>query len=571
MIIFDKVKFKNFLATGADFNTFELNSYKSNIIIGKNGCGKSTVLDSICYALFGKPHRDINKNQLINSVNQKNCLVEIYFSVGSIQYKVVRGMKPNIFEIYQDNILINKAADVRDYQKVLEQQILKLNYKTFTQVVILGSASFTPFMQLSSGGRREVIEDILDIGIFSTMNQLNKERSIQTKEELQTTENKIKITISEIESQKRIIDNMVDNHTSQLSNIQVKKIKFQNELTELYSKLEHITSDIQDLNSKLITKDIDTLILGCNERIYKRTANIDGLKSKIKFLHDNDSCPACSQQIPNSHKDTLTESIDNEVSKVDGEITKLSSVLNELKTEQLHNSNILKNIQEKNIIIGSVKASIANINKSIQDLELEYTNIKGMTGNIDNEKIRRKELAAIGNELISKKNVLIQQKNLENISSLLLKDNGIKTSIIREYLPIMNHTINKYLDMMDFFVKFELDESFNESIKSRYRDDFSYASFSEGEKQKIDVALLLAWRNIAKLKNSVNTNILFLDEVLSTHIDSASVELLLSILDEMKKETNIFAISHTSDQFLDRFDRVIKFEKVGNFSIMTTF
>lgn len=570
MIIFDKVIYKNFLSTGNDPIVFDLKNSKSNIIIGKNGNGKSSVLDAICYGLFGKPHRDINKNQLINSVNQKNCLVEIYFNIGSINYKIVRGMKPNIFEIYQDNNLMNKTSDIRDYQKILEQQILKLNYKTFTQVVILGSASFTPFMQLSSHGRREVIEDILDIGIFSLMNQLNKEKSTQTKDELNEVENKIKVAISKIESQKKIISNLMDNHNGIIESITNRKNKLKIELDSANNKLDILTSEISELINSL-PDDNNKLIKECNTKIYKNIADKESLEQKIKFINSNSECPSCEQNIPHSHKDGIILASNEKIEYINSNLNELQSHLDNLINVSNEHSRITKLIQEKNLLISSTKTSISNITKMINECDEELKNTKNNTGNIDSEKQLTKDLANAGKQLVNRKNILMSQKNIENISGLLLKDNGIKTSIIREYLPVMNMTINKYLDMMDFFVKFELDENFNESIKSRYRDDFSYASFSEGEKQKIDVSLLLAWRNIAKLKNSVNTNILFLDEVLSTHIDANSVELLLSILDEMKKETNIFAISHTSDQFLDRFDKVIKFEKVGNFSTMTIF
>lgn len=551
---------------------FDFNKAKSNLIIGKNGSSKSSVLDAICFSLFGKAHRNINKSQLINSVNGKGCLVEIEFSIGSVKYKIVRGMKPNIFEIYQNGNLMNKSSDVRDYQKILEQQILKLNYKTFTQVVILGSASFTPFMQLSPGGRREVIEDILDIGVFSIMSTLNKDRSNQTKEELMKVESDLKTTLTLLETQKKIIKNLTELHQNQVDDINNKISGQTNDLLELSEKLTVTSNELLELQNSISDSNITSrLIEECRKELYKRENAQSTLQEKIEFFDINSKCDSCDQDIPHEHKSSVTKSIKESISKITKESNKISTKLSELETRNNEIANVTRQIQAKNIAIGSINSSIDSINSNIRVLKEDLNKLANRTDSIEEEKLKKKELAQNGMELTNRKTSLIEQQQLEVIAQTLLKDNGIKTSIIREYLPIMNMTINKYLELMDFFVKFELDESFNETIKSRYRDEFTYASFSEGEKQKIDISLLFAWRHIAKLKNSVNTNILFLDEVLNSNLDSGSVELLLNMLDEMKHDSNIFVITHNTENIIDRFDRVIKFEKVGNFSTMTEF
>lgn len=551
---------------------FDFNTAKSNLIIGKNGSSKSSVLDAICYSLFGKAHRNINKAQLINSVNGKNCHVEIEFSIGSVKYKIIRGMKPGIFEIYQNGNLMNKNSDIRDYQKILEQQILKLNYKTFTQVVILGSASFTPFMQLSPGGRREVIEDILDIGVFSIMNTLNKERSNLTKEEMSKVENDLNTTMTLLETQKGVIKNLTELHQTQIDDIHEKISKNNGDMVQLTDQLSTASDELMTLqNSISDIGAITKLIEECSREIYRRENSQTIFNDKLEFFRMNSKCDSCDQDIPHEHKENIVSAIQETVKKITKESKKISEKLDELTSRKNEIENINRQIQAKKIAMSAIKSSIDSIKTNIGILKSDLTKISNRTSSIELEKNKKKELAQKGLELTTRRKALIEQKNLELTAQTLLKDNGIKTSIIREYLPIMNMTINKYLEMMDFFVKFELDEGFNETIKSRYRDEFTYASFSEGEKQKIDISLLFAWRHIAKLKNSVNTNILFLDEVLNSNLDSGSVELLLAMLDDMKHDSNIFVITHNTENIIDRFDRVIKFEKVGNFSTITEF
>lgn len=568
MILFEKVRWKNFLSTGNVFTEVALNKSNNTLIIGQNGAGKSTILDALCFGLFGKPFRKINKPQLLNSINSKDALVEIEFKIGQKQYKVVRGIKPNTFEIYCNNVLLNQDAAAKDYQEVLENQILKLNYKSFTQVVILGSASFVPFMQLSAADRRTIIEDLLDIQIFSSMNSVVKEKLSEIKEETNKVKYAIALTKEKIELQ---LQNIED--TKKLNDEEI--AKKQTEIETSNKQIENISESI-----RLITKHVDELtnkVGDKKEKLEKKSKNLFQIKGKIEtniqrnekdieFYENNHDCPTCKQAITeewkisqvseksekiDSQKKGLGE-VEEELKKVTGDLKTISDIVNHINE---HNNEITKH----NATISAINVYIAKLNKEINELSNKKNSSEG-----DNLKLR--DLKTDLHMLNESYQELVELKHYNEFASSLLKDTGIKTKIIKQYLPIMNKLINKYLSAMDFFVNFNINENFEETIKSRHRDEFSYANFSEGEKMRIDLALLFTWRQIAKLKNSTNTNLLILDEVFDSSLDTVGTEEFLKLIHEMGSDTNIFVISHKGDQLFDKFRSVIKFEKKGNFS-----
>ena len=566
MIVFKSISWKNFLSTGNTANKVDLNKDPTTLIVGKNGEGKSTILDALTFSLFNKPFRDVNKGQLVNSINQKNCVVEIEFSIGTTEYKVIRGMKPNIFEIYQNGNLINQDSASKDYQSVLEQQILKLNYKTFTQVVILGSASFVPFMQLPSGQRREVIEDILDIKIFSTMNGLLKERISETKEEIKSLDTDLRIITEQAKSQKSLIDSL---QNSKDHNVKVIKDKIDSNITEINDKtqiVDLLNKDVEELNQKLSSKsDVDKNIELCKTNMNKLQQKMSQADEHIEFFTGNQTCPSCEQGIQHEHKDKIIQKISHEKQELNNGISTLNSAYTKLSQDLQDKQDLLKQIQDKNILISTEINAMNMLIKSNKEYEKEIGEMS-IQGNIEAEKETLKNLA---NEALEKNNIKMEymkQKNLQDIASVLLKDTGIKTTIIKEYLPAMNKLINKYLSAMDFFVKFDLDESFNEKIRSRFRDEFTYASFSEGEKMRIDLAILFTWRQIAKMKNSVNTNLLILDEIFDSSLDVAGTDYFLSVMNQLGENSNVFVISHKGDVMVDKFKNNIRFEKTNDFS-----
>jgi DNA repair exonuclease SbcCD ATPase subunit len=568
MILFEKVRWKNFLSTGNVFTEVALNKSNNTLIIGQNGAGKSTILDALCFGLFGKPFRKINKPQLLNSINNKDALVEIEFKIGQKQYKVVRGIKPNTFEIYCNNVLLNQDAAAKDYQEVLENQVLKLNYKSFTQVVILGSASFVPFMQLSAADRRTIIEDLLDIQIFSSMNSVVKEKLSEIKEET----NKVKYAISLNKEKIQL----------QLQNIEDSKKLNDEEIAKKQTEIETSNKQIENINEsiRLITKHVNELtnkVGDKKEKLEKKSKNLFQIKGKIEtniqrnakdieFYENNHDCPTCKQAITEewknsqvSEKSEKIESqekglgeVEEELKKVTGDLKTISDIVNHINE---HNNEITKH----NATISAINVYIAKLNREINELSNKKNSSEG-----DNLKLR--DLKTDLHMLNESHEELVELKHYNEFASSLLKDTGIKTKIIKQYLPIMNKLINKYLTAMDFFVNFNINENFEETIKSRHRDEFSYANFSEGEKMRIDLALLFTWRQIAKLKNSTNTNLLILDEVFDSSLDTVGTEEFLKLIHEMGSDTNIFVISHKGDQLFDKFRSVIKFEKKGNFS-----
>ena len=571
MIEFQSISWSNFLSTGNVPNKVILNETPSVLIIGKNGEGKSTMLDAICFALFGKPFRGINKNQLINSINKRNCLVEVHFSISNREYKVRRGIKPNIFEIWVDGNLLNADAALKDYQKVLEQQILKLNFKTFTQVVILGSSSFVPFMQLPSGQRREVIEDILDIRIFTLMNQLLKEKMVDTKDQISHIDTKISAEKIKIEAQKKLIETLESTKSDMVSGL-IKKYEENQRLIELsQSNVDTKLMLVNNLKSKLTDKvEIEDQIKRANKLKDNLDNKVESCEHQIDFFNENETCPTCSQHINDYYKTTAIAEMKHKLKDSQVKLQMLQTGMEKLQKRMEEIQAIANEISDLNIEVSTELNTIRILGKQNDSLNEEISSVKEDKSSIEEEKSKMKAIATEAMRQIEIKTSLQETRKIQDIASILLKDTGIKTAIIKEYLPAMNKLINKYLTAMDFYVSFELDENFNEIIKSRHRDEFTYASFSEGEKQKIDLALLFAWRTIAKMKNSVNTNLLIMDEVFDSSLDNSSTDSLLQLMDTLKGDHNIFVISHKGDSLYDKFDKIIRIEKKNDFSIMNS-
>jgi DNA repair exonuclease SbcCD ATPase subunit len=571
MIVFKSVEWMNFLSTGNTPNKVLLDKSTTTLIIGKNGEGKSTILDALCFSLFGKPFRNINKGQLVNSINGKKCVVTIEFSIGPRNYKIVRGIKPNIFEIYLNDELINQDAASRDYQKVLEQQILKLNYKTFTQVVILGSASFVPFMQLPSGQRRDVIEDILDIRIFSTMNHILKEKAQETKDAIQRIENEVANAKTKVEAQTAIIKTISEAKADNIRSIQAKISSSNEEISRNQSEIDELVRQITTLKDQVADKDKIKEDLAKADQLQQRLLQkVETCEHHVEFFGEHDVCPSCNQDISEQYKESILKDLNQKLSEQNSKVDELNAVHTKLQEKLSSINEVLQKISDKNIELSTKNSSITLLNRQIKEAEAEVLAIQSDTTNIDEEKNKLKQLAQDAVSKIKEKTQLQEQRNLEEVANILLKDTGIKTAIIREYLPIMNKMINKYLNAMDAYIHFELDESFNEIVKSRHRDEFTYASFSEGEKMRIDLAILFTWRQIAKMKNSVNTNLLLLDEIFDSSLDTAGTDYFLNLMNTFGENSNIFVISHKGDQLFDKFRSVIKFEKRNDFSVIVT-
>lgn len=567
MIYFRTISWRNFLSTGNQFTVVELDKHPTTLIIGENGAGKSTILDAICFGLFGKAFRNINKPQLVNSINQKNCVVEIEFRIGKKEYKVIRGMKPGIFEIYQDNNIINQDAAVKDYQKYFEDKILKLNYKSFTQIVILGSASFTPFMQLAQGIRREVIEDILDIQIFSVMNTLLKTRIIDLKDKIREIDSQIELGKQKVKLQQDYIKQIEDDQKKRNDDIQAKIDKANQDIKELEKESSRLTEQYDHLKDSV--KDDNEISARKTEMValYKSLqARIKKVESDIVFYEEHDSCPTCAQIISTELK---TTTIHKHTHKKEEISSAVDSLYNKMQEIEIRADEIIEAKQQIVELQNKITECNANIIAQQNYIKAIQTETAPETNSEDVLALAKGTLKILAKEVIhasEDKSKLKEDSYYLDAASTLLKDTGIKTRIIKQYLPVINKLVNKYLTAMDFFVSFELDEAFNEIIKSRHRDDFSYASFSEGEKQRIDLALLFTWRTIAKMKNSAATNLLLLDEVFDSSLDSNGTEFVMTLLNTIGEDVNVFVISHKGDQLLDKFKNQIKFEKHQNFS-----
>lgn len=565
MIEFKYVRWKNFLSTGNQFIEIQLDRNPTTLVIGENGAGKSTVLDALCFGLFGKPFRGINKPQLLNSVNNAGCVVEVEFKIGTKNIKVVRGIKPNIFEIYINDKMYNQDANMRDYQRYLEQQILKLNYRSFTQVVILGSSTFIPFMQLKARHRREVVEEILDIQIFSLMNILLKQKLKNIAENIRDINYQLDLTGEKIVLQEKYINDVKKNKNKIIK--EKNKLISDNE-NEIFSR----NSGIEELS-----KDNDNLLnlISDNEKTKKKAFKLIDIKSTliekhkthskaVDFFENNDECPTCQQHIDEIFKKEMISDKQKDVTKFAIGIKELEEELSKAQERIQEISDIADKIRENEVQIAKENSSVTQLEKFNATLHAEIAQFK--TGDIsksDYNKLKelKKDLSATENH----KAKLREDLTYSEAARSMLQDTGIKTKIIKQYLPVMNKLINTYLTSMEFYVNFTLNENFNETIKSRYRDEFTYDSFSEGEKMRIDLALLFTWRAIAKMKNSTNTNLLMLDEIFDSSLDSTGTDEFLKILNTLSDE-NIFVISHKQDVLADKFRSTIKFEKVKNFS-----
>ena len=569
MIIFKTIKWRNFLSTGNQFTEVELTKEKSTVIVGANGAGKSTILDALTFALFSKPFRKINKPQLLNSINQSDCVVELEFDVGKNKYKVVRGIKPAKFEIYQNGVALDENASVVDQQKHFEQTILKMNYKSFTQIVVLGSSTFVPFMRLPLAARREIIEDILDIQIFSTMNVNLKEKVKVTNDELKDHEYKLSLIKEKIDMQKQF---MMDIDKKNKEDIQEKEKRKETLLCEALNYETEIISNDETINEK-------TIAVSDTSKVKATISKVDTIKNKITtkqksynkekvFFQQNDSCPTCGQSIEEHFKQEKITLLSDKLAEVEKAMSDLGQQLSNLRSQEDTFILLIDEINELNLKNRQLKNDINSLHRRIEELDDDIRKLRDSDVNQREQFSILKSLNEDGKRIQETVSETKEEKDCLLTAAQLLKDSGIKTRIIKKYLPTMNKLINDYLDKMEFSTSFMLNENFEEVIKSRYRDEFSYESFSEGEKARIDIALLLTWRSIAKLKNSVDTNLLILDEIFDGSLDQNGNSDLGWILKTFDEKTNVFVISHR-DNIADKFDRCLRFEKHKNYSYVT--
>jgi len=565
MIFFKKLRWKNLLSTGNIFTEIDLAKSNNTLIVGENGAGKSTILDALSFALFGKPFRKINKPQLLNTITKKDLIVEIEFNISTNEYKIVRGIKPTVFEVYQNGVLLNQSAEMKDYQEILEKQILKLNQKSFCQVVVLGSATFQPFMQLPGGQRREIIEDLLDLQIFTTMNLLLKERISNNNNDLTDINTDQKVVMEKI----KIIKQQLLEKQNNNEKLVVEKVNIIDDTMEKISQLNNQSLDllkkIDDLNESIedepkISKRINQL----SQLRHKIEAKRALINNDISFFKKHENCPTCTQAISPEFREVTMISKNNEIENIDIALTDLVKQYDETNARLNEVIEVHANVQTLQIQNIKLRSNIDSLLKYRNQLEKEIQNINAYHEADEEDKMN--ELETELNLVAVRYNDAMDQKQIYTAAAMLLKDGGIKSRIIKQYVPVINKLINKYLSAMDFFVQFELDEEFNETIKSRFRDEFSYASFSEGEKMRINLAVLFTWRAVAKLRNSISTNLLIMDEVFDSSLDSNGTEEFLKILNNLTTDTNTFIISHKTDQLYDKFSNVIKFEKHKNFS-----
>jgi DNA repair exonuclease SbcCD ATPase subunit len=570
MILFEKVRWKNFLSTGNQNTEINLTKHPTNLIIGTNGAGKSTLLDALTFALFGKPFRKINKPQLINSVNEKDCIVEVEFSIGNTDWKVIRGIKPNIFEIHKDGSILNQSSAALDQQKWLEQNVLKMNYKSFTQIVILGSSTFVPFMQLTATNRREVIEDLLDIRIFSSMNNLIKDKIRGLREEIKVLDLKKESLNDKVRMQKNFIDEL---ELRGKENIKSKETKIQNILVEENDLMNNngiIEEDVFKLN-----KEVE-YVTGATSKL-RKLGNLKGkISNKVstitkehKFFTENTVCPTCTQSIEEDFRINKINDAQTKAKELQSGYKELEQAIKGEEERERQFTALSKEITSLTHGISQNNIKIAGCQRQIRDLESEIQRVTEQLAdrNIEDEKLAnfQDSLKTTYDDLATKKDTI----NYYDFSYSLLKDGGVKSKIIKKYLPLINQQVNRYLQLMDFYINFTLDEEFNETVQSPIHENFSYSSFSEGEKMRIDLALLFTWREVARMKNSVNTNLLIMDEVFDSSLDGFGTEEFLKIIRFVVKDANIFVISH-KESLHDRFADVIRFEKMKGFSRMVS-
>jgi len=568
MIHFKSCEWKNFLSTGSDPIKILLDKTPSTLIVGQNGAGKSTLLDALSFALFGKPHRDIKKDQMINSINKKGTLVTVEMTIGSHDFKIIRGIKPGKFEIYQNGNLINQASNARDYQKFLEQNILKLNHKSFHQVVVLGSSSFIPFMQLPVWSRRNIIEDLLDINIFSKMNTLLKERNSKIKDELTDINHQIDIFKTKMDSQSKYIKDLQELNDDQIEKKRESINTHKEEINKLFDESKTLGKNLsasiteeEKHSGQLIKKmsQLDSYDMQFNDKI-------KGLVDESRFYEDNDQCPTCDQAIEEEKKVEKITSVKAKAKEIQTAKDDLAKNIAEMKVEQQEVSNSLNKLRQKQQKINSNNDAIALLQKEVNKIQKEIDSLQGQTGDASKAKKELSDMRRSKDKSTEKKLEYVEERTYNEVIGEMLKDTGIKTKVIKQYLPIMNRLINSYLQVLDFFVSFHLDENFNETIRSRHRDSFNYASFSEGEKQRIDLSLLFTWRQIAKMKNSAASNLLILDETFDSSLDIDGVDNLTKILDTLDDGSNVFIISHKGDVLENKFRSKIEFFKERNFS-----
>ena len=569
MIVFKKVRYKNFLSTGQQFIEVQLDRSAKTLVVGENGAGKSTMLDALCFGLFQRAFRSIKKEQMVNSINEKDCVVEVEFIIGQNQYKIIRGIKPNIFEIWCNGVMLNQDAAVRDYQKHLESTILKLNFRSFTQVVILGNASFVPFMQLRARHRRQVVEEILDIEIFSKMNLMFREKVKAQDEVIKQSDFNCQLIDGKIESQKKHIEDMSGNNQQLIDKKQIEIQQAQTDIDNYKLDIDKVNKEKIELQNEILD---ETKINNKYKQLHNMEAKLENTCSKhkkdLEFFETHNDCPTCQQAIDEAFKSTMIDKKKNKVIEID---SAMGQLVKEITTteQRLHSINeTMVTIREKELLINRYETSISEIEKymtnkqnEVDELEDDKFTTGAATGKLEElqEQLTNAETAKVKQK---------EQKTYLDTARYLMQDTGIKTKIIKQYLPIMNQFINKNLADMDFFVNFTLDDEFNETIKSRHRDEFNYHSFSEGEKLRIDLAILFTWREIAKLKNSTNTNLLILDEIFDSSLDASGTDEFMRILTNKLAKENVFVISHKGDTLLDKFPSILKFEKYKNFTRM---
>tara|TARA_R100000030_G_scaffold29001_1_gene21434 strand:+ start:6401 stop:8110 length:1710 start_codon:yes stop_codon:yes gene_type:complete len=566
MILFKEIRYKNFLSSGNHFTTIPLDTSKDTLIVGQNGAGKSTILDALTFSLFGKPFRKVNKPQLVNSVNERDCVVEIGFEIGTTKYKVVRGIKPNIFEIYRNGSKLNEDCDAKEQQQFLEKQILKLNYKSFTQIVILGSASFVPFMQLSAAHRREVIEDLLDISVFSSMSEIIKGRLKDSKDALKVLDLKKESVADKILMQKRFIKTLEDSAQNDIAAKQEEIALLDQECAQHQETVIDLLEEVEDLQTAIkgFTSSGDTVKKLNQFKAKLQTKELSSSKD-IKFFEENTVCPTCTQTIDDEFRVNRIGHLQQLLQKHTDSLTQIEKAISAEEEKEQKFLSLQREITNTSHEISQFNLRISNSGRRKSDLESE---IQNLTDSIENRSAEDEKLSEYKDKLRSVLKELEDTKNTYDYltqGSLLLKDDGVKSSIIRKYLPMINTLVNDYLQRMDFYINFTLDEEFNEKIQTPVHEKFSYASFSEGEKMRIDLALLFTWREIARLKNSVVTNLLIMDEVFDSSLDGFGTDEFLKIVRFVIKDANVFIISHKNELF-DKFNHSLEFKKVGGFS-----